>query len=298
MLKELGHFCGYLSLERGLSSNSVSAYRRDLKDFTDFLVEKGIVSSSQIRRDDIIEYLSECKKKQLETSSIARRLISIKIFFRYLFQEKIISKDITDVMDSPKVWKMLPDFLSIEETDRLLKAFPETMKDPLIFRNRTILETIYASGLRVSEAAGLKTRDVHFDQDYLRVTGKGAKERIVPIGKPALRLLRKYIDEVRPLLLPENANSDRLFVSCRGKPLNRERIWAIVKEAALIAGISKNIYPHTLRHSFASHLLENGADLRIIQEMLGHADISTTQIYTHVDQSRLLKTHKRFHPRA
>jgi integrase/recombinase XerD len=233
----------------------------------------------------------------MESSSIARRLVSIKVLFRYLFQEKLIDNDITDVMDSPKLWRLLPDFLSPEEIDRMLKAFPATGKDPLLFRNRTMLEVMYACGLKVSETAGLTLGGFLEDQKILRVTGKGDRERIVPVGRTAASLLKKYITVIRPQLL-KNKNEPVVFLSKTGRPLNRERIWAIVKEAALIAGISKNIHPHTLRHSFASHLLENGADLRIIQEMLGHADISTTQIYTHIDEQRLLNVHHRFHPRA
>jgi len=201
-------------------------------------------------------------------------------------------------MDSPKLWRILPEFMSSKETEAFLNAYPASARDPLTFRNRAILETIYACGLRVSEAAGLTLRSVSFDEGILRVLGKGSKERIVPIGRTALSLIRKYVSEVRSQLLGPHGDEPCLFVSERGRPLDRERIWAIVKEAASIAGIKKNIHPHTLRHSFASHLLENGADLRVIQEMLGHADISTTQIYTHVDQKRLLAVHKKFHPRA
>ena len=200
-------------------------------------------------------------------------------------------------MDSPKLWKLLPDFLSPKEVDALLTVYPATGKDPLIFRNRTILEVLYACGLRVSEAAGLQVGNVRFDEEILLVKGKGSKERIVPVGKPAQKLLRRFLDELRPQLLKDERQT-AVFLSKNGKPLDREWIWNIVKEAAKLAGINKNIYPHTLRHSFASHLLENGADLRVIQEMLGHADISTTQIYTHVDQKRLIQVHKKFHPRG
>jgi integrase/recombinase XerD len=235
--------------------------------------------------------------KGYESTTIARRLVAIKVFFRYLFQEKIISEDITDVMDSPKLWRMLPDFLSLNEVNALLEVYSSRGKDPLTFRNRTMLELMYACGLRVSEEANLKTANILFEQSLLRVTGKGNKERIVPVGNTALKLLKRYLNEIRPELGPPEGELT-VVVSKNGKPLNRERIWAIVKEAARKAGITKNIYPHTLRHSFASHLLENGADLRIIQEMLGHADISTTQIYTHIDQNRLLNVHKQFHPRA
>ena len=293
----LEHFSGFLSMEKGLSSNSVSAYLSDLRHFITFLETNGISSFSEVSREVIINFLAECRSRDMESSSIARRLVSIKVLFRYLFQEKLIDNDITDVMDSPKLWRLLPDFLSPAEIDKMLKVFPATGKDPLTFRNRTILEVMYACGLRVSEVAGLSISGFLADQNILRVTGKGDRERIVPIGRTAASLLQRYLDEIRPKLV-KIENEVTMFLSHRGRPLNRERIWAIVKEAAALAGINKNIHPHTLRHSFASHLLENGADLRIIQEMLGHADISTTQIYTHVDEKRLLNVHKQFHPRG
>jgi len=294
----LGHFAGFLSLERGLSINSVEAYKTDLRDFSGWLSSNSRPAFDGLTREDIVDYLSSCKDKGYETTTLARRLVSIKVLFRYLFQERLIAADITDVMDSPKLWRILPDFLSARETESLLNAFPASGKDALSFRNRTMLETMYACGLRVSETADLKLRSVNFDDEIMRVLGKGSKERIVPIGRTALGLLRKYIEKVRPELAKAGPEEQSLFLSHNGHRLDRERIWAIVKEAAKVAGISKNIHPHTLRHSFASHLLENGADLRIIQEMLGHADIATTQIYTHVDQRRLLSVHKKFHPRA
>jgi integrase/recombinase XerD len=295
----LEHFSGYMSLEKGLSPNSVAAYASDLRDFIAFLKGLGKSGFPSVNRDEIIGFLADCKDRGLEPSSLARRLVSIKIFFRFMFQEKLIPVDITDVMDSPKLWRLLPDFLSSTEVDRLIRVFPETMKDPLTFRNRAILEMMYSCGLRVSETADLRVDSILFDQEIVRVTGKGSKERIVPVGKPAIRIMKKFIHDVRPRLVDgATSTHEYMFLSYRGQRLDRERIWAIVKEAANMAGITKNIHPHTLRHSFASHLLENGADLRIIQEMLGHADISTTQIYTHVDQRRLLKVHRQFHPRA
>jgi len=297
MLRTLEHFSGFLSMERGLSENSVSAYLSDLRHFVTFLNEHNIFSFNSVDREIILNFLAECRTRGMESSSIARRLVSVKVLFRYLFQEKLIDNDITDVMDSPKLWRLLPDFLSAVEIDKMLKVFPATGKDPLVFRNRTILEVMYACGLRVSEAAGLTISGFLVDQNILRVTGKGDRERIIPIGKTAVSLLGRYLTEIRSKLL-KSENESTMFLSKRGRPLNRERIWAIVKEAAALAGIDKNIHPHTLRHSFASHLLENGADLRIIQEMLGHADISTTQIYTHVDEKRLLNVHKQFHPRG
>jgi len=297
MERAIEHFAGYLTLERGLSVNSVMAYSSDLRDFVAWLEKNGRKDYGTVNRDDILSYLGDLKDSGMEPATLARRLVSIKMLFRYLFQERLIAKDITDVMDSPKLWKLLPDFLSPKEVDALLTVYPATGKDPLIFRNRTILEVLYACGLRVSEAAGLQVGNVRFDEEILLVKGKGSKERIVPMGKPAQRLLRRFLDELRPQLLKDERQT-AVFLSKNGKPLDREWIWNIVKEAAKLAGINKNIYPHTLRHSFASHLLENGADLRVIQEMLGHADISTTQIYTHVDQKRLIQVHKKFHPRG
>jgi integrase/recombinase XerD len=293
----LKHFGGYLSVERGLSENSVSAYLTDLRDFVEFLTAQQKNAFGSVTRDDIISFLSECRTRGLESSSIARRLVSIKVLFRYLFQENLIPNDITDVMDSPKLWKVLPDFLSANEVNAILKIFPTTGKDPLVFRNRVILEVMYACGLRVSETASLRIGDILKGQSLLRVTGKGDKERIVPIGKTAEKLLIRYMAESRPQLA-KDIETQFVFLSRSGKRLDRERIWAIVKDAAMRAGVTKNIHPHTFRHSFASHLLENGADLRVIQEMLGHADISTTQIYTHVDQNRLISIHKKFHPRG
>jgi integrase/recombinase XerD len=295
--KALEQFLTYLSLERALSRNTVSAYRSDLESFIVWLENNQVSSFESIRRIYIHDYLSELKDSGLETTTLARRLVAIKMFFRFMFQEKIISRDITNVMDSPKLWKLLPDFLSSAEVEALINAFPRTGKNPLIFRNRTILEIMYACGLRVSETAALNLGSIKFDDETLRVKGKGNKERLVPIGKTALKVIDRYLTEIRPQLV-KNPMEATLFLSRNGKKLNREWIWKIVKEAAEIAGINKNIHPHTLRHSFASHLLENGADLRVIQEMLGHADISTTQVYTHVNQKQLLDIHHRFHPRG
>ncbi len=297
MERVISHFTGFLSIERGCSENTVLAYRSDLVDFVSFLRTGGIASYDGVTRDLIMDYLDRCKDNGLEGASIARRLVAIKAFFQYLFQERMIPADITDVMSSPKLWRILPDFLSSAEVDALLNAYPKNSKEPLTLRNRCILELLYASGLRVSECATLQNGAIRFDEALVRVIGKGDKERLVPVGRTALSILRLYLDKARPMLL-KTKESPYLFLSYRGEQLDRERIWQVVKEAARIAGIRKNIHPHTLRHSFASHLLENGADLRVIQEMLGHADISTTQIYTHVDKRRLMTVHKTFHPRA
>lgn len=297
MDKILQHFCGYLLMERGLSENSIAAYRSDLEDFSDWLKEQGKNSYSEVSRDDIIDFLGTRKEQEMEPSSLARRLVAIKVFFRYLAQEKFIPDNITSVMDSPKLGRILPEFITAVEVDALMNVWSLEDRDFLAIRNRAILELMYACGLRVSELAALNVSSVNLDDRVIRVVGKGSKERIVPVGHLALRALGRYLKEARPYLL-KSPDEPTLFLSRLGRRLDRERIWGIIKETARLAGITKNVHPHTLRHSFASHLLENGADLRVIQEMLGHADIATTQIYTHIDQRRLLEVQRKFHPRA
>lgn len=291
-------FSNYLILEKGLSKNTVNAYASDINCFLDYLKTKGFCDYSTMKRDDILTYLESCSEQNMESTSIARKLVSIKVFFKYLLTERLIQTNITDVMNSPKLWRILPDFLSSKEIDKMLDMFPSNAKDPLTIRNRAIIEVLYSCGLRVSEAVNLQLHDLKFDDGIIRATGKGNKQRIIPIGAPAEKIILKYMEKARPELLKDKTNQPKVFLSVNGKTLTRARIWGVIKNAAKLAGIKKNIYPHTLRHSFASHLLENGADLRVIQEMLGHADISTTQIYTHVDQNRLRNVIKNFHPRA
>ena len=295
---DLDEFIEYILLERGLSENTGAAYRTDLEELAQYLTERRIPSWEHVTHDIFLDYLDELAVAGCQTTTLARKLVSTKVFFRYLADEGRLSRNITEVLDSPKLWNMLPDFLQEHEVDALLEAFPASVQEtPLDLRNRAILELLYASGLRVSELAKLPVSGIDFDTETVRVQGKGENMRIVPVGKIALRILKRYLHEVRPLLL-KNPNTKTLFISNRGKVLNRERVWAIVKEAALRAGITKNIFPHTLRHSFASHLLAHGADLRLIQEMLGHSDISTTAIYTHVDSQRFVSLHRQFHPRG
>ncbi|MBO4304624.1 MAG: site-specific tyrosine recombinase XerD [Lentisphaeria bacterium] len=297
MRKILEHFIGYLALERGLARNSTEAYYNDLSDFITFLEQHGFHDFSSVKRDDILDFLARCKAQGMEVTTLARRLVAVKVFFRYLVQERHVQKNVTEIMESPKLWRILPEFMSGEEVGRFLAAFSGRSTDPLEFRNRCMMELLYASGLRVSEMANLRLGDVNFDDGILRVLGKGSKERIVPAGRTALEFLKRYLEEFRPLLA-KDVSVPFVFLSNNGRKLDRERIWMVVKEAAKRANIRKDIHPHTLRHSFASHLLENGADLRVIQEMLGHADISTTQIYTHVSARALLAVHRKFHPRA
>lgn len=296
--EELEKFLEYLIVERGLSENTAAAYRCDLRDFISFLKGGGIHSFSRVDREMILDYLDAENERSLENATLARRLVSIKMLFRFLAAEGRIPEDVTEVMDSPKLWRILPDFLSEAEVDRLLKAYQISARRPLELRNRAIMEMLYASGLRVSELAELTLTAVDADGEVLRVSGKGSKTRIVPVGKIALKLLKQYLEDARPQLIREGDPVPFVFLSKSGSRLNREWIWKIVKDAALRAGIVKNIHPHTLRHSFASHLLAHGADLRVIQEMLGHADIATTEIYTHVDRNRLMALHRKYHPRG
>jgi len=291
----LDEFITAMALERGLAANTLKAYQNDLQQFIAFLAAAGKDEPQTLRRDDILDFLEHSQHNGLEAASIARRLVAIKVFFRYLLQEHVIDHDVTDVMDAPRLWRLLPDFLSTDEVNRLLTAFG--LRDPLEHRNRVLIDTLYATGLRVSELAALQLHSLLFEQELLRVIGKGDKERLVPIAKATRNAITTYLQTVRPRL-DKSGNAVHVFLSVRGKALTRERIWQIIKLAAEQANIRKNVYPHMLRHSFASHLLAGGADLRVIQEMLGHADISTTQIYTHVDQTRLVDVHRRFHPRS
>jgi integrase/recombinase XerD len=291
----LEQFLDYISLERGLSPNTRAAYADDLVRFLDWLATQGVRSINEVSRKQILDHLMAEKGRGLAANSLARHLVSLKIFFRYLAQEGLLAVNVAETMDSPKVWKMLPGVLTPKEVDRLFAA-PD-VRTPLGQRNLAILELLYASGLRVSELAGLQLHDVHLDELFLRCVGKGRKERIVPVGREAAEKLRTYLQNVRPQFSP-GPQEQTLFLSLRHQPMSRKTIWHMIKKYARDAGIVKTVYPHTLRHSFASHLLANGAPLRMIQEMLGHADIATTQIYTHVDPDRLKGVHRQFHPRA
>ncbi|MBR2633025.1 MAG: site-specific tyrosine recombinase XerD [Lentisphaeria bacterium] len=299
LYRGIDYFIEHLTIERGLSANTRSAYRCDIEAAADYLFASGKRSWEECSYDDLLDVLDDMRERNFESSSIARHLVAIKMFFRFLTSEELISRNVTEEMDSPRLWKILPEFLSEQEVSRLLNAFSTRSDDPLELRNRVILEMLYSSGLRVSEAAKLPMRAVDFDEEVIRVTGKGSKTREVPIGKPALRLLKRYIMDCRPALAGEKGLTEpALFLSNHGRALDRERVWQVVKIAAQRSGIRKNIYPHILRHSFASHMLANGADLRSIQELLGHSDISTTEIYTHIESSRLLSIHRKFHPRG
>ena len=282
----------FLHLERALSPNTVTAYRRDLVQFSKTVSSKKPVS---VTRSDILDYLMHLKDERLNPSSISRKLVAIKVFYRFLISQGLLQADPAGVIESPRLWKSLPEVLSKEEVMKLLKA-PATRNGKGI-RDRAILELLYATGLRVSEAGTLKLTDLNSEARFLRCVGKGGRERVVPVGKYALEWIDRYLTQVRAGLKPK-PEVKQIFLNRFGKPLSRQSIWAILKYCARQARIKKPITPHTLRHSFATHLLEAGADLRVVQELLGHANIATTQIYTHVDRARLKAIHAKFHPRA
>lgn len=297
MDKYIRYFVQYLTVERGLSTNTVKAYSGDIAALSDYLQSRHIVSWNTPDREILLDFLDFLRDRDMETSSIARHLTAIKMFYRYLAGEKLVDRDPTALMDSPKLWRILPDYLSVDEVSRLLNAFPAD-GEALDIRNRVMIHLLYASGLRVSELTSLKIADINFEDSLIRVKGKGSKERIVPVASRVLRMILRYIRGAREELTALIPMSPYLFISNHSRKLDRERIWGIIKDGAFRAGITKNIHPHTLRHSFASHLLANGADLRAIQEMLGHADIATTEIYTHVDRGHLTAIHHKFHPRG
>lgn len=280
-------FLSYLRAERGLSANTLEAYGRDINNFLNYIEQKLIAS---IQREDVLSFLASLQANNYATSSIARALIALKVFFRFLKREELHAQDIGQLLDTPKLWQMLPDVLSSAEVEALL-AEPDVATNRGI-RDKAILELLYATGIRVSELCNLAIYDV--DDDQVRVFGKGSKERIVPISARAVNAIDVYLSRVRHLA---NIEEKKLFLSLKGKPIDRTSIWKLIKVYAKQANITKNIFPHTMRHSFASHLLDGGADLRIIQEMLGHAQISSTDRYTHVSLSKVHERFKNMHPR-
>lgn len=291
----IDQFMDHLALERGLSLNTLDGYRRDLERFAAFLAAQGVHSMNDVQRKQITQFLLSEKDREMATTTLARRLVAVKVFMRFLQQEGLIGENVADAMDHPRLWKLLPDTLSPAQVDALLAA-PDATTDHGA-RDRALLELWYGTGLRVSELASLDVQDVHLDERYIRCIGKGDKERVVPFGEKARALIEDYHHVHRPALLKEQT-CNRLFVTRRGTGFSRKGLWKLVKVYTHKAGIAQNVTPHTLRHSFASHLLAHGAPLRVIQEMLGHADIATTQIYTHVDQGRLKSIHHQYHPRA
>ena len=286
-------FLDHLSIERGLSLNTLSAYRNDLGRYFQFLAKRNL-SLAKVNKDDLRSFMMTQKENGLAARSISRGLATLRSFHQFLTQEGYLKEDPTVLLESPKLWRKLPEVLSIEEVGKLLET--SSGRDWMALRDRAILETLYATGLRISEIATLKLEDLHLDVGFLRCFGKGGKERIVPLGREAIRAIRRYLERSRPKL-SRGKEKNFLFLSRLGRKLSRQSLWKVVQKSARAARIQKRITPHTLRHSFASHMLERGADLRVVQEMLGHADISTTQLYTHVDRGRLKAIHEKYHPR-
>jgi integrase/recombinase XerD len=286
------HFIHHLRVERGLAENTIASYSRDLSRFFLFL-EKRDRSPLKVSQDDVVDYIVSLRGI-LSPRSMARNLSSLKSFFRFLVSDGKIAVNPARLLNAPKLPKRLPSVLSREEVEALLSQ-PDSAH-PRGQRDKAMLELLYATGLRVSELVGLKISNINLEAGYVRTLGKGSKERMVPMGAKAMGALREYLSDGRIRLLKQKSAS-HLFVNARGKPLSRQGFWKIIKQYGLKAGIRKEMKPHLLRHSFASHLLEHGADLRAVQIMLGHADISTTQIYTHVTRERLKQIHEKHHPR-
>ena len=291
---EVKLFINHLIVEKGLSDNTVSAYRMDLQSFLHFLTGKGIGSLGQVRKADVMDYLLELKNKGISARSHARHLVSIRQLYRFLVLEGRVAEDPSLNISFPKTWQKLPHVLSYSQVESLLAQPDET---PLGIRDKAMLELLYATGLRVSELINLTVNAVNLEAGFLLCQGKGSKERLVPIGTSARECVKKYCATARLQLL-KDTRKELLFVNRFGNKLSRQGFWKILKEYALQAGIQQTITPHTLRHSFATHLLENGADLRSVQAMLGHASISTTQIYTHVSMEKIKELYFKHHPRA
>ncbi|USS89607.1 site-specific tyrosine recombinase XerD [Fructilactobacillus cliffordii] len=295
MNEDLENYLHYLVVERGLAANSVQSYRQDLTQFIDYLQQHHLTSWGVIDQFTILSYLEREKKTGKARNSVIHSVSSLRKFFQYLMRMKVITVDPMQKIATPKRGTHLPSVLTDQEVQRLL-AVPDVQKK-LGLRDRAILEVLYATGLRVSELVNLKLQDLHLEMHLIQTLGKGNKERIVPIDDVAIEWLTRYLDTARSELLKQTANA-YVFLNAHGHQLSRQSVWKMLKQMAVAAVIQKNITPHTLRHTFATHLLENGADLRTVQELLGHADISTTQIYTHVSHEHLTHEYQKYHPRA
>jgi integrase/recombinase XerD len=291
----LERFQDHLTVEKGSSPRTNEAYLRDVKRFATFCLTKGAKTPASASARILREYVYHLKDLGLSPASIRRNVSAVRSYFRFMVSEGELVRDPSERLEAPKRWRTLPEVLTVEETEKLLSA--PSLDEPLVFRDRAMLELAYGAGLRVSEWISLSMRDVLMDDHLVRVFGKGSKERLVPIGRKAIGAVAIYLRELRPKL-ERGEGKGLLFLNARGEPLSRMGAWKILRKYVDLAGITKPVSPHTLRHSFATHLLEGGADLRAVQEMLGHADISTTQIYTHVDREYLRSVHRQFHPRA
>lgn len=297
MEDQLKDFIHFLIVEKGLAQNTIVAYERDLKSYIHYLkTAETILQLNDVQRIHIVHFLGFLKEQGKSSKTVARHVASIRAFHQFLLRDKVTDHDPSVLIETPKLERSLPKVLNLQEVERLLDT-PKTT-DHYGLRDKAMLEILYATGIRVSELIGLNLGDVHLTMGFVRCIGKGNKERIIPVGRTAQSALENYLKHGRPCFLPKNRQEEALFLNHHGKRLTRQGFWKILKKITKEAGIDKELTPHTLRHSFATHLLENGADLRSVQEMLGHADISTTQIYTHVTKTRLKDVYSKFHPRA
>ena len=289
-------FRHYVEAERGMAKNTVLAYGRDLERFRDWALAGGLRDYLAPTVRELTDYLGVLREEGLAAPSVARHLVALKMFYRFLRLEERVGPSAVELLGSPKLWERIPHVLSPDSVDKLLAA-PRS-DDRFYLRDRALLETLYATGSRASEVVGLRLDELHLDAGFCKCTGKGSKQRVVPLGVPAVVCLRAYLQDARPRLIRPGSDVPWVFVSRGGKVLTREMLWVLVKKYAKRAGLGGKVSPHTLRHSFATHLLAGGADLRTVQELLGHANIRTTQHYTHVDRSRLQAVHRQFHPRG
>ncbi len=291
----LERFDEFLTLEQGTSVRTNEAYGRDLARLATWATAKRVRTPGDLSAAHLREFVYHLKDLGLAPSSIRRAVSAIRTWYRFLMTEGVVAKDPSEQLEVPRKWRVLPEVLTASEVERLIGAI--SLDEPLAFRDRAMLELAYGAGLRVSEWIGIQVKDVMLDELVVRVFGKGGKERLVPIGRPAAGAVQMYLRELRPRL-EKGQGQGKLFLNAHGRPLSRMGAWGILRKYVDLAGIEKPVTPHTLRHSFATHLLEGGADLRAVQEMLGHADISTTQVYTHIDREHLRQVHRQFHPRG
>jgi integrase/recombinase XerD len=295
-LFHLQSFLDYIAFERGLSPRTTDAYKRDVERLVAYLTARGIPTIAKAETSDVREYVYQLKDRGLQASSIRRNLSAIRTYYAFLIAEGHVTADPMDRVDLPRTWRKLPNVLGKEDIVRLLEAPDQA--DRFYWRDRAMLEFTYASGVRVGELISLKVRNVDLAEGLAVVEGKGSKERIVPVGRSAIQALVVYLRELRPTMIKGRDAEGVVFLNARGTPMTRMGVWKILRKHVRRAGIRKRVTPHTLRHSFATHLLEGGADLAAVQEMLGHADIATTQVYTHVEREYLRDVHRKYHPRA
>lgn len=293
---DLSAFRDYLAAERGMAKNTVLAYQGDLAKYRDWIAGGGLADYLTPSVRELTHYIAYLKEDGLAAPSVARNLIATKMFYRFLRLEERVQQNTVELLSAPKLWERIPQVLNPDSVEKLLNA-PRN-EDRFYLRDRALLETLYATGSRASEVVNLQLADMHLDSSFCKCTGKGSKQRVVPLGAPAISSLKIYLQEQRPVLTQGDKQNPWVFVSKGGKRLTREMLWVLVKKYVRRACLNSEVSPHTLRHSFATHLLAGGADLRTVQELLGHANIRTTQHYTHVDRSRLQAVHRQFHPRG